>query len=127
MAGSYRVDPDLQLVLLEITGETNIQEVLSIVAAIRREISPYLDVLIDLSGITKSEVTPAQMKELAREPNPENPRRIAFVAVRPDVYGRARAYQLVFESRSASSNVGVFHTKAEAMKWLRPSARSAAT
>ena len=118
MAGSYRIDPVLDLLILEITGETDFEEVLGLLTTVRREVSQRLDILVDLSGVTKSGITPAQIKDLAREPKPENPRRVAFVAVKPDVYGRARAYQLVYEARNESSNIGVFHAKDEALRWL---------
>jgi hypothetical protein len=122
MPGCYRVDPDLNLLILEMTGETDFTEVMEVLARMRREAPKDLDILVDLSGVVKSGVTPGQMKDLARTPRPAIPIRVAFVASKPDVYGRARAYQLVYEAQTESSNIGVFHSKAEALGWLRPAA-----
>ena len=118
MSGSYHIDRDLQLLIVEIAGETCFAEVESVVGLISREVHEQFDVLVDLSGITSSTVTPGQMKDLARDRRHENSVQIAFVAVRPDVYGRARAYQQVYEAQSGGSNVGVFHTKNDALEWL---------
>jgi len=119
MPGSFRVDPDLRLLIVEITGHTSFAEVMELANRILQEAPRNLDVLVDLSGVVKSEVTPEHMKGLARERWLEVPNRIAFVATKPDVYGRARAFQLVAEAHGTTTNVGVFHTLDEAMRWLR--------
>ena len=119
MPGSYRVDSDLRLLIVEMTGHTNFAEVMELATRVLREAPRNLDVLVDLSGVEKSEVTPEHMKGLAREGWLEMPCRMAFVASKPDVYGRARAFQLVSEVHGDFSNVGVFHTWDEALTWLQ--------
>jgi hypothetical protein len=118
MSGSYRIDHDLQLLIVELTGETCFAEVEEVLARIAREVEERFDVLVDLSGITRSTVTPGQTKDLARHPRHESPVHVAFIATLPDVYGRARAYQQVYEAQAGGSNVGVFHTKTDALEWL---------
>jgi hypothetical protein len=115
---AFHMHPTLPLLLTRITGHFAMAEIREYTLAIGREprFGPDLCDLVEMVHTT-SDITPAEWSQYKawREPFPAL-QRTAIVAPTPLEFGLARMYQLAAER--PDGKVGVFRTRAEAIRWL---------
>jgi hypothetical protein len=80
------------------------------------DFDPSFNELIDLTTMTKAEMSVNDLMDLARSSifSPASQR--AIVAVKPEVFGMGRVYEAVHAERS---QIRVFYDRNEALTWLR--------
>ena len=76
---------------------------------------PSCKTIVDLSGLTRLDVSTSAVTKLARSHSPDLPTRV-FVAPKDVVYGMARMFQVL--SENTRKNVHVVRTMNEAYKLL---------
>jgi hypothetical protein len=98
-------------------GHISREDVISFQAFVKR--SPDLaamDRLVDVSGITGSEITAQDLAAFAGDARERI--RVAIVAPRPSAFGMARMYEIFAELHGSPRRIAVFQSTDEALGWL---------
>jgi hypothetical protein len=113
----YRYDEDCALLLVTVSGvlsETDFQE------------AKFPDVpvgtveLLDMSAVTKVEISSAEVRRLAEidRSGPTRIKRMAIVATTEVGFGLARMYQTLSDGEAPATEVRVFRDSDAARAWL---------
>jgi hypothetical protein len=123
---SYEIDKKRHLVVCTVTGVCSADDVLGFHQEILKncDFDPSFSQLVDGTGITRSEISPEQMRFVAeRSPFSPNSRR-AFVADSDLGFALLRVYEIVRGLRG-DRQVRVFRNRAAALDWLLAEKRAA--
>jgi len=97
-------------------GRVTWGEIVEYLAIIRKLFPDAPDAIMDIAGVTGSDITPQQILELAR--GPRKYARVAIVAGEPSQFGLARMYQIAAEVQPQQKVSQVVSTEQEALEWL---------
>ncbi len=114
----YKMDTGRRVVFTTMTGILSFEQVVSHAVALKGDskFHPSFSELLDLSGVTQSELTFEELVKLAHTIDPFSPRaRRAIVTDNELMYGTSRIYQAM---REQESNIRVFRRIDEAHSWL---------
>ena len=120
MSISISEDHEHNLVVVTVSGETSMQEMLDFILARRSGDQRGCAFLFDVSAATAN-LSGDEMMQLAAyaaneaRKSPMGP--VAFISTDPYAYGVSRMYQS-YSAAEGRRNVGVFHTMADAQSWL---------
>ncbi len=116
MPFSYSMDEPSGILWQKGEGFITLAEILEFVREVRQANLAVRDSIVDLSGVTGSDLTRDHIALLAGIP--QRAARMAIVAPQEARFGRARMFELMAESQHATT-VRVFRTAEEALLWLR--------
>ncbi|MDB4952386.1 MAG: hypothetical protein JWM27_5035 [Gemmatimonadetes bacterium] len=118
MSVDYRIDPERGLVESAVSGEVTDEVMLQRQAVLRAHplFRPHFRQLLDLSGVTRVQVTADCIRRLALGTPFGAGSRRAIVASRPAAVGMARMFQVLAEERQ--NDVRVFPDVRSAREWL---------
>jgi hypothetical protein len=107
-------------VLVLVSGETSMQEMMNVIIATRSGEQRTSAFLFDVSA-AKVDLSGDQVRQLAAftaeeaRKSPMGP--VAFISTDPATFGLSRMYQ-AYSASEGRKNVGVFRTLADAQAWL---------
>jgi len=116
---SYEIDTEKRLVVCTVTGVCTADDVLGFHRELlrNRDFDPSFSQLVDCTGITRSEITPEQMRFVAEQsPFSLNSRR-ALVAENDLGFALLRVYEIVRGLRG-DRHIRAFRSRAAALEWL---------
>lgn len=114
----YKIDVGRRIVFTTMTGVLSFEQVVAHAVALKgdSQFHPSFSELLDLRGVTQSELTSEELVRLAHTIDPFSPRaRRAIVTGSEPMYGTSRMYQAL---REQESNIRVFRRMDEAHSWL---------
>ena|ERR1700682_5115269 len=119
MPVSSKVDKDRKLVICELFGDITDEDGPALQRLIRDDpdFDPSFSQLLDMTGITKAAISAETIRTLAHTSVFSPNARRAFVADNAVVFGFARMFEMLRETKSGSG-VQVFGTRDEALHWL---------
>jgi hypothetical protein len=117
---SFADHPYLNQVLVIVSGETSLQEMMNFIIATRSGEQRGSAFLFDVSA-ARVDLSGDQMRQLASytaeeaRKSPIGP--VAFISTDPGAFGLSRMFQ-AYSGSEGRKNVGVFRTLADAQAWL---------
>ncbi|HEU5234781.1 MAG TPA: hypothetical protein VFU50_18125 [Terriglobales bacterium] len=118
MSIRYQIDGKRRIVFTAMAGTLSFRQLVSHAVALQSDPcfhSSFCE-LLDVRGVTESDLSFREMIELAQTIDPFSPAaRRAIVAGSELMYGSSRMYQSI---RADESNIQVFRSMEEARKWL---------
>jgi hypothetical protein len=118
MSITYKIDGNRRIVFTAMAGALSFRQLVAQAVALQsdpRFHSSFCE-LVDVRGVTESDLSFREMVELAQTIDPFSPAaRRAIVAGSELMYGTSRMYQSILDDES---NIQVFRTMEEARKWL---------
>ena len=120
MPASYKVDKEQRWVHTMIWGEVSLADVLSALekGLMDPEVDPNFAEIVDLSEVTRMNLSADEMSVLAQKSvfSP-NARRAIVVPDNDHVFGLARMYEILRELQG-ETGIRIFHTLDEALSWV---------
>jgi len=118
MSITYKIDGNRRIVFTAMAGALSFRQLVAQAVALQsdpRFHSSFCE-LVDVRGVTESDLSFREMVELAQTIDPFSPAaRRAIVAGSELMYGTSRMYQSILDDES---NIQVFRTMEEAREWL---------
>jgi len=118
MSITYKIDGNRRIVFTAMAGALSFRQLVAQAVALQsdpRFHSSFCE-LVDVRGVTESDLSFREMVELAQTIDPFSPAaRRAIVAGNELMYGTSRMYQSILDDES---NIQVFRTMEEAREWL---------
>jgi len=115
----YSIDKQRRLILTTADGRVTFDDIIGHQTRLLADFDfdASFDQLIDMTAVTKFEISADQARTLARRCifSPESRR--AFVATEPHIFGLGRMMEIYREGQRYA-DVHVFYTMDEALKWL---------
>jgi hypothetical protein len=118
MSITYKIDGRRRIVFTAMNGSLSFQQLVAHAVALQSDprFHASFSELLDVRGVTESDLSFREMVELAQTIDPFSPAaRRAIVAGSELMYGTSRMYQSI---RDHESNIQVFRSMEEARKWL---------
>jgi len=119
MPSSYVIDKERKLVITTAWGDCNTDDVLEFRKQVLkdRDFDPSFSQLADLTGVTRVDVSPDEVRMLAAK-SPFSPQsRRALVAENQMVFGISKMFGILRNLRGEKL-IRVFRTRSEALDWL---------
>ena len=119
MPTSYTIDTARNVIYTMFSGTTSDLDLVAHVSALQSDprFSPDMAELVDLSGITRADVTSSGIRTVARTPVHARTARRAFVAPTDLLFGLTRMYQSYWND-GAEDRLAVFRAREPALEWL---------
>ncbi len=123
MPVSFKIDKDRKLVICELFGDVVDEDGPALQRLIREDsdFDPAFSQLLDMTRITKMGVTAETVRTLAQTSVFSPNARRAFVAENAVVFGFARMFEMLRETKGGSG-LRVFRSRVEALQWLSENA-----
>jgi hypothetical protein len=119
MPTSYTIDAARNVVYTMFSGVTTDLDLFAHVSALQADprFSPDMAELVDLSEITRADVTSSGIQSVARTPAHARTARRAFVAPTDVLFGLTRMYQSYWND-GAQDRLAIFRAREPALEWL---------
>ena len=120
MPAHYVIDTERRLVLTSGNGVLTFEEIKSHQDRLMADphLDPTFNQLIDVTAVTKLDISVEEAKTLARRAVLSPASRRAVVAHEKSVYGMFRLMQTYHEGITNPSHVAVFYDRVKAVNWL---------
>lgn len=119
MPTSYTIDSARNLVYTMFSGATSDLDLIAHISALQADprFRPDMAELVDLSAITRADVTSSGIRSVARTPLHARTARRAFVAPTDVLFGLTRMYQSYWND-GAEDRLAIFRAREPALEWL---------
>ena len=119
MAAFYKIDRENRLVMTTAYGTVTLADALAHQEKIRRDpdFDPSFSQLLDVTHVTKLEITSENVRLLAQSSSFSQTSRRALLVSNDAAYGLARMFEILRES-AGDTGIEVFRSLDEALEWV---------
>ena len=121
MPFTYQIDKEHRLVLSTASGTGTAADIVTHYAALAKDpdFSPEFDQFVDLTQVTRIEISTSDVIEDARRHLFSSGSRRAAVVSTDEAYGLLRMFMAYHEMSGGEEQVHVFRKREEALEWLK--------